>query len=67
MMDIEDLKDYLVEEAEYSREEVEGITPFELVHHWLQWNGILGYTSDILEVVQAAYPTMEEVREVLDY
>lgn len=31
------------------------MTPFELVKVYLHWNGIIGYTDDILDVVEAAY------------
>ncbi len=51
----DDLRDYLVTEAEYDIEEAENLTSFELVDAWLEWNGIIGFTADILEMVAAAY------------
>lgn len=51
----DDLRDYLVTEAEYDVEEAENLTSRELVDAWLEWNGIIGFTGDILEVVAAAY------------
>ncbi len=54
-MSNEDLRDYLVSEAGWEVEEAENLTSRELVQAWLNWNGILGYTDDILEVVEAAY------------
>lgn len=51
----EDLRDYLVTEAEYDVEEAEKLNGYELVQAWLEWNGIIGFTSDILDVVAAAY------------
>ncbi len=53
-MNKEELKDYLIEEAEMSQAEVEDMTAFELIDAWLKYNGIIGYTGEILEVVQAA-------------
>lgn len=53
----EELRDYLVSEAEWEVEEVENLTSRELVKAWLEWNAIFGYTDDILEVVEAAYET----------
>lgn len=51
----DDLRDYLVTEAEYDVEEAENLNSYELVMAWLEWNGIIGFTSDILDVVAAAY------------
>lgn len=51
----DDLRDYLVTEAEYDVEEAENLNSYELVMAWLEWNGIIGLTSDILDVVAAAY------------
>ena len=51
----EELKTYLVEEAEYDDYEVNGMTPAELVDAYLAWNGIRHFTDDILKVVKAAY------------
>lgn len=51
----DDLRDYLVTEAEYDVEEAENLNSYELVQAWLEWNGIIGFTSDILDVVAAAY------------
>ena len=51
----DDLRDYLVTEAEYDVEEAENLNGYELIQAWLEWNGIIGFTSDILDVVAAAY------------
>lgn len=55
----DDLRDYLVTEAEYDIEEAENLTSFELVDAWLEWNGIIGFTADILEMVAAAYNLLD--------
>lgn len=51
----EELKDYLINEAEYDIDEVEEMSPWGLVNAWLVYNGIINYTDDIVEVVHAAY------------
>ena len=54
-MNKEDLKLYLVEEAEYTEDDVNCMTAAELVDAYLRWNGIINWTDDILQVVKAAY------------
>lgn len=54
-MSKEELKNYLVDEAEYSIDEVNEMTDFELVDNWLAWQGIVDWTEDIIEVIKAAY------------
>lgn len=43
----QDLITYLVNEAEYE--------PEELIDKFLMWNGIIGFTNDIINAVKAAY------------
>lgn len=54
-MDKNDLMKYLVEEAEYSESEVAEMTNTELLYHWLEYNGICGFTEDIKGVIKAAF------------
>ena len=54
-MDYEDLRAYLIEEADYSADAVDHMDSWQLVNAWLQYNGIIGYTNDIIEVVEAAF------------
>ena len=54
-MDKNDLMKYLVEEAEYSESEVAEMTNTELLGHWLEYNGICGFTEDIKGVIKAAF------------
>lgn len=42
-------------EAEYSESEVAEMTNTELLDHWLEYNGICGYTEDTKEVIEAAF------------
>ena len=59
----EELQDYLIEEAEYEQEDVLCMSSFELVDAYLMYNGIIGYTYDIIGVVQAAYD-IEDLNDV---
>ena len=49
----QELRDYLVDEAEYSEEEVAHMTDREMLDAWLIYNGICGFTDDILDVLEA--------------
>lgn len=49
----QELKNYLVDEAEYSQEEVDQMSPFELIDAWLVYNGIIGFTQDIIDLTKA--------------
>lgn len=54
-MDKNDLMEYLVEEAGYREDVVAEMTNTELLDHWLEHNGICGYTEDIKDVIEAAF------------
>lgn len=52
-MDREELKDYLVNETDgYTREEVENMSNKELFDAYLNWNGLIGWTDTILDMVE---------------
>ena len=55
MKTLEDLKNYLIEEADYELIQVNNMTPEELFDAYLTWNGIIGYTQDIMEAYKAAF------------
>ena len=40
--------------------EIAEMSPRQKVKNWLEWNGIQGFTDDILDVVSAAYDIMLE-------
>lgn len=46
---------FLIEEAEYSEQQVANMTNTELMDHWLEYYGICGWTDDIKDVVCAAF------------
>lgn len=49
------LQDCLEGDCEYPLEVIAEMTPRQKVKNWLEWNGIQGFTDDILDVVSAAY------------
>lgn len=55
MKTLEDLKNYLIEEADYEPIQVNNMTREELFDTYLTWNGIIGYTRDIMEAYKAAF------------
>ena len=50
-----ELKEYLIDEAEYDAGYVESLSPLELVDTYLQYNGVCNFTEDILNLVKVAY------------
>lgn len=50
-----ELKEYLIDEAEYDADYVESLSPLELVDTYLQYNGVCNFTEDILNLVKVAY------------
>lgn len=55
MKTLEDLKNYLIEESDYELIQVNNMTREELFDAYLTWNGIIGYTQDIIEAYKAAF------------
>lgn len=53
-MSKKELDTYLVEEAEYSEEEVKNMDAYDKIDAWLKYNGIIGFTSDIIQLVRVA-------------
>ena len=54
------LQDCLEGDCEYPLEVIAEMTPRQKVNAWLIWNGIQGFTDDILNVVSAAYDIILE-------
>ena len=50
-----DLKEYLIDEAEYDAEYVENLSPFGLVDAYLKYNGFYNFTEDFLNLIKVAY------------
>ena len=55
MKTLEDLKNYLIEEADYDLTQLNNMTREDLFEAYLTWNGIIGYTQDIMEAYKAAF------------
>lgn len=55
----EELKQFLVETEEYTREQVNQMSSYELFDAILTWEGICGYTRQIRSWVKAAYESGE--------
>lgn len=49
-----ELDEYLINEAEYSETRVRNMNAYDKINAWLRYNGIIGFTDDIIEVVDAA-------------
>lgn len=54
-MDRTQLMDYLIEEAEYNPSEVRDMSRFELIDKWLEYEGVIGYTEEIMETIEEVY------------
>ncbi len=51
---LQDLKNVLIDDCEYTPERVEDMTRYEMVDAWLKYNGIIGYTYDIITMLSNA-------------
>lgn len=51
MMTKDDIISVLIDEAEYDEQEVMEMSNYELIDKWLTWEGIIGYTEDIISAV----------------
>lgn len=49
------LQDCLYNNCEYPLEVISEMTPRQKINNYLIWNGIEGFTDDILDIVSAAY------------
>lgn len=50
----EELKQELIDTEEYTREEVDGMSSYDLLNAILIWEGIQGYTRQIIQWTKAA-------------
>lgn len=49
------ISDMLDDEYGYSEEQIKSMSPYDILDAWLQWEGIQGYTDDILTLVSGLY------------
>ena len=56
-MSKEEIIEYLVDDSEgdYTREELEAMSNRDLLDAYLTWEGIVGFTEDIIEHIEAIY------------
>lgn len=54
------LQNCLFSDCEFFHMEIAEMSPRQKVKNWLEWNGIQGFTDDILDVVSAAYDIILE-------
>ena len=54
---LQDLKNDLIDYCECTEEEVAEMNRYEMVDEWLKYNGIIGYTNDIIKVLSNATGT----------
>ena len=68
-MPMQELEDFLMEEAEYSMERVKQMSRIDKLNAWLKYQGIVGYTDDILEVITALTCAPNHINgdEILDF
>ena len=52
-----EFKQMLIDECECTPEEVNDAEPAELLDLWLYYQGIIGWTDDIIEAVNSVYGT----------
>lgn len=52
---IDEMRNYLVDECEYNEEDVQKMGVDEILDKLLQWEGICGWTSTILEWIEILY------------
>lgn len=51
---LQDLKNVLIDDCEYSPERVEDMSRYEMIDRYLKYFGIIGYTDDIIEQLSNA-------------
>ena len=51
-MDLQELKEELINTGDYTQEQVDQMDAYELFDKILTWNGIIGYTDDIISWIQ---------------
>ncbi len=54
---VDDLKSELIDYCEFTEEEVDAMNRYEMFDEWLRYNGIFGYTDDIIKMLSNATGT----------
>ena len=54
-MEKQELKNYLIDECGYTQSRVDNMSATDMLDRYLRYNGIIGFTDDIKDVVEAAF------------
>lgn len=55
IMEILRQRRYLDEYDESEDQEILEMSGVDFLHNWLEWEGIIGYTDDLLQVIEMAF------------
>ena len=55
IMEIMRQRRYLDEYDESEDEEILAMSGVDFLHNWLEWEGIIGYTDELLQVIEMAF------------
>ena len=50
----QDLKNYPIEEAEYSQAQVDAMSAWDMIDAYLRYEGLISWTDTIINVIEAA-------------
>ncbi len=62
----DEIKGYLIDNTDYTEEEVEQMTPFQLVDAYISYNGVIGFTEDFVDVTLHAFGFLADNQDVDD-
>ena len=57
----EELKAYLISEGAETEEAVESMSDWDLFDRYLTWNGLIGWTDNIIDAYKAAFDQKNDV------
>lgn len=55
IMEIMRQRRFLEEDDTSNDEDILSMSGHDFFHEWLEWEGIIGYTDEILEIIEMAY------------
>ena len=64
-MNKKQLQDFLIDEAEYDEEDVLSWDAYELIDRWLRYEGIIGWTDDIISTVKGKLTALKIAKSVM--
>ena len=54
---VDELKSELIDYCEFTEEDVDAMSRYEMFDEWLKYEGIIGYTDDIIKMLSCATGT----------